>query len=94
MRILIVNRHYGNEHVPTGRMINDLAATLHEKGHEVTVLTARSSYAVTAGAVSISTGINVCYTFTLGEKYRLVSWVLFLVQAWARIPFMQWDRCG
>ena len=93
MRILIVNRHYGNDHVPTGRMIGDLAAALLDKGHEVAVLTARSSYAVTSGVVSASNAAKVSYALTFGEKHRLLSWVLFLIQAWVRIPFMRWDRC-
>jgi hypothetical protein len=76
-------------------MVGDVAAALLDKGHEVVVLTARSSYAVTSGVVSASneTKVKVRYALTLGEKHRLLSWVLFLIQAWVRIPFMRWDRC-
>jgi colanic acid biosynthesis glycosyl transferase WcaI len=93
MRVLIVNRHYGNEHVPTGRMAADLAAALLEQGHEVVVLAAPSTYVATAGESARADGVEVRHTVTLGEKYRLFSWILFLLQAWATVPFMRWDRC-
>lgn len=93
MRILIVNRHYGNDHVPTGRMLRDLTDTLLGEGHEVVVLAARSSYVETAETEAAAAGAQVHYVPTFGEKYRVVSWGLFLLQAWLRVPFMRWDRC-
>lgn len=93
MRILIINRHYGNEHVPTGRMLRDLTDRLLGRGHDVVVLTARSSYVATAEKETVVGGADVRYVPTFGEKYRVVSWVLFLAQAWLRVPFMGWDRC-
>lgn len=93
MRFLIVNRHYGNDHVPTGRMLRDLTDALLASGHEVVVLAARSSYVATVEAEAASSGAEVCYVPTFGEKYRVVSWGLFLLQAWLRVPFMRWDRC-
>lgn len=93
MRILIVNRHYGNEHVPTGRMMRDLTDAFLAAGHEVVVLAARSSYVDTTEAEAASGGAKVHYVPTFGEKYRVVSWALFLIQAWLRVPFMRWDRC-
>jgi len=93
MRILIVNRHYGNGHVPTGRMVGDLATALLNGGHDIVVLTAQSSYSVTSGDVTAPDGVRLLHVLTFGEKHRLLSWILFLIQAWARIPFMHWDRC-
>lgn len=92
MRTLIVNRHFGNDHVPTGRMLRDLTESLQGSGHEVVVLAARSSYVATT-AEEQADGVEVCYVPTFGERYRVVSWVVFLLQAWLRVPFMRWDRC-
>ncbi len=93
MRILIVNRHYGDDHVPTGRMAADLVEALHGMGHEVEALSARSSYATTAGAPSASNAAKISCVWTPGEKHRLASWLFFLVQAWFRVPFTRYDRC-
>ena len=93
MRFLIVNRHYGNDHVPTGRMLRDLTDALLGSGHDVVVLAARSSYVATVEAEAVSGGAEVRYVPTFGEKYRVVSWGLFLLQAWLRVPFMRWERC-
>jgi len=93
MRILIVNRHFGDEHVPTGRMAADVAGAFMAAGHEVTVMAARSSYSITAGSGESSNGAKLIHLYTMGEKRRLVTWFLFLLQAWARVPFTKWDRC-
>ncbi|MBX3176005.1 MAG: glycosyltransferase family 4 protein [Candidatus Hydrogenedentes bacterium] len=93
MRVLIVNRHFGNDHVPTGRMLRDLTEALAAAGHEVVVLAARSSYVATVRNDLAAGGAEVRYVPTFGEKYRVLSWALFLVQAWIRVPFMRWDRC-
>lgn len=93
MRILIVNRHFGNDHVPTGRMARDLAASLTGLGHDVIVLTSKSSYATTCGEVAALNDRKLCDIYTLGERNRLLSWIMFLVQACVRIPFIHWERC-
>lgn len=93
MRILIVNRHFGSDHVPTGRMIGDLTRALAAMGHEPRVLTARSSYTETAKDDHTVAGAKVSYLPTFGERYRFVSWLLFLAQAMVGVPFMRWDRC-
>ncbi|MCF6285173.1 MAG: hypothetical protein L3K26_08280, partial [Candidatus Hydrogenedentes bacterium] len=64
-----------------------------DAGHEVVVLTARSSYVATTENDTSSGGAEVHYVPTLGERSRLLSWGLFLIQAWLRVPFMGWDRC-
>lgn len=93
MRVLIVNRHFASDHVPTGRMMGDLCRALVAQGHQPVVLTARSSYTETAEAAATVAGARVVYVATFGERYRLVSWLLFLLQAMVRVPFMRWDRC-
>jgi hypothetical protein len=74
-------------------MLRDLTDALLSGGHEVVVLTARSSYVATAEKETAGRGAEVRYLPTLGEKYRVVSWAIFLAQAWLRAPFMRWDRC-
>ncbi len=93
MRILLVNRHFGNEHVPTARMLGDLASAFIDQGDEVVVLTAKSSYTDTAVGRDAANGAKVHYVSTFGEKYRLIAWILFLIQASLRVPLMRWDRC-
>lgn len=73
-------------------MLRDLTNTLLAAGDEVVVLAARSSYVETT-AEEQADGAEVRYVPTFGERYRLVSWGLFLLQAWLRVPFMRWDRC-
>ena len=46
MTFLLVNRHFGGDDVPTGRMLADLAMELKKAGHGVTVLASRSKYGV------------------------------------------------
>ena len=39
MKILAINRYFGNDDVPTGRMLRDLSDAVVKQGHRVTVLT-------------------------------------------------------
>ena len=92
MRILLVNRHFGNDQVPTGRMAADLAAALARADHDVLVVSARSSYA--GRQIDNRPQNTATYElWTPGERFRLLSWVIFLAQAWPLIPFIRWDRC-
>ena len=93
MRILIVNRHYGSSHVPTGRMASDLVQQIHNDGHEVTVLTAKSFYTKTAKGLQTNKEAHIINVLTFGERFRFISWMLFLVQACLIAPFLKWDRC-
>ena len=93
MRILLVNRHFWHEHVPTARMAYDVAAEFVNRGCEVDVLTSRSSYARTAGSTTTDRQIKVHYIWTIGESTRLLSWFTFWLCACIRVVSMQWDRC-
>ena len=93
MRILIVNRNYGSSYVPTGRMAKDLVRQIHNDGHEVTVLTAKSFYTKKAEGHQTSKEARIINVLTFGERLRFVSWMLFLVQACLIAPFLKWDRC-
>lgn len=92
MKILLVNRHFAQEHVPTGRMLADLARTLCENGHQVSVINAKSSYVETIKTALHPDLITVTDVPTFGEKYRLVSWLVFLIQAWGKILFTEFDK--
>jgi hypothetical protein len=93
MRILLVNRHFGGEHIPTGRMLRDLSRELLQRGHDVRVLTARSTYVQTTKGTESGTGAKITCLWTPGEKQRGLSWLLFWFQACLIAPFLQWDRC-
>ena len=94
MHFLFVNRHYGGEQVPTGRMLNDLVSALLEKGHEVTILTTKTSYKDTAGSeMKGNQKAKIIYLPTLGDWSRLIIWGLFWLQSNTLVPFLKWDRC-
>ncbi len=93
MRVLIVNRHFGNDQVPTARMAHDLAQELTRNQHRVVLLTSKSAYVSSGSDTANVDGIEVHHVYTFGDKNRLISWCLFLLQAWLRIPLMRWDRC-
>lgn len=94
MTFLLINRHFGGDHVPTGRMLADVARGLKEKGHEVSVFSARSDYAgICSGDDERHLGIQLYRAWSAGEKYRLWSWVVFLVQCHIAVAMLSWDRC-
>lgn len=93
MRILLVNRHYGDDHVPTGRMLRDVAERLQELGHQVDVIATHSSYAGKEKAAAAHHGVNLTWLGSPRESARTVAWILFLVQAAALVWWRQWDRC-
>ncbi len=49
MRLLFVNQYYPPDAAPTGRYLHDLARTLVARGHDVTVICSRASYAGPSG---------------------------------------------
>lgn len=94
MRVLLVNRFYGTEHVPTGRMASDVVRVLQRDGHEVHILTCRDTYADTATETPVaSAGLFVHYLWVGTGWPRLCVWLLFWLQACLCIPCMRWERC-
>lgn len=91
-RILLVNRFFGGAQTPTGRMLQDVAHALVEAGHHVEVLTSKAAYAgVDDGMDDVAVvRVRTVWTPTRGQ---LGSWIVFLVQAVLRMPFLKWDRC-
>src|SRR6185369_16391986 len=96
MRILLVNRHYGEQHTPTGRMLGDVARNLAAAGHLVHVLTSRSGYSGESGAPPPERAfknLSAIYPWTPPERFRMLAWIAFLLQAIAVIPLLAWERC-
>ncbi len=92
MRIVLVNRFYGGESTPTGRMVRDVAEALVAEGHDVRVLASDGQYAGAKPSVGASGSVAVTHLKTPNGP-RLADWTLFWLQAFARLPFMTWDRC-
>ena len=93
MKLLLVNRHYGHPQVPTGRMLADVAQELANRKHSVTVFTTVSSYAGTQHGARIRNGVRIHYAWSLKEQYRLLNWLLFLVEAFMVALVSKWERC-
>ena len=94
MRFLFVNRFYGGQDVPTGRMLADVVTRLAQNGHEVTVLATRADY--TAGhTLDVDTGTQHVRVrkLPLTGGGRAKSWIMFWIQALFVIAFSRWDRC-
>ncbi len=73
-------------------MLLDVAVALNDEGHDVEVLTSSAAYTGNdESKVQKSVG-NVRTVWTPANG-RLLSWVVFLIQAAVRLPFMKWDRC-
>ncbi len=94
MEILFVNRHYGSDPVPTGRMLRDVVLELSRRGHRIRVLTSKSDYAATVRQEkSLPENVQLSLLWTPGERLRGASWVALWLQACWKAPWMRWDRC-
>ena len=94
MRILLVNRFFGDVHAPTGRMLGDVATELRKSGHDVLVLTTRAQYAGGGAAATPGGGsVELRIVGQWGRLPRFLNWLWFWVNAVLRVPFMRWERC-
>jgi hypothetical protein len=95
MRILLVNRFFGDSHAPTGRMLGDVAAELRHSGHEVFVLTTRAKYAggAVVAAPAAAGSIHIRAVRQWNGLPRLFNWLWFWLNAMFSVPFMRWERC-
>ena len=93
VRILLVNRHFHSVQVPTARMMRDVADRLLAAGHEVVVLTSHSNYVDLGKSSPIHSGAQVLHAPMFPERFRLFNWLLFLLWAGVRVPWLRWDRC-
>ncbi|KPK65946.1 MAG: hypothetical protein AMK73_01500 [Planctomycetes bacterium SM23_32] len=92
--VLLVNRHFAADQVPTGRMMRDLSAELHAMNHRVRVLTSRGGYdGASAATRPPAVAVDVRHVWTSRRCPRVVNWCLFWVQALVAVPLMAWDKC-
>jgi len=93
MRFLLINRFFGGEQTPTGRMLKDVAQELRRQGHEVEVLASRASYAGSNGEIpGNGQDIKVRHVGEIGRG-RLLDWTSFWVRASFSLASRRWDRC-
>src|SRR3989339_442185 len=93
MRVLLVNRFFGGNQVPTGRMLADVAGELGDLGCEVVVLTGDHEYTRHPAEVQLSSRVQVRRVCTGRSRNRLLNWAVFGIQAVVLIPLMRWERC-
>ena len=93
MKILIANRFFGGEQIPTGRMARDAAQELVRMGHEVTALTSGGQYDGAGAQAAQEVKIQIERLWTPHGIPRAAAWLLFTLQVGWRIPKMDWDVC-
>ncbi len=93
MRVLLVNRFFGETPAPTGRLAGDVAAALAARGAHVTALASDAVYAGGHGLPGPGEAAAVRRLWTGPRNQRLLNWVLFWMQAAGRVLFGRWDRC-
>lgn len=96
MRVLLINRFFGEPLAPTGRLAGDLATALSARGARVTVLAADAAYGRPAspGGSGLQAAPAAVRRIWAGPRNRrLLNWMLFWVQAAGRVLFGRWDRC-
>ncbi|MFH0880069.1 MAG: hypothetical protein V2A34_10190 [Lentisphaerota bacterium] len=92
MRYLLINRFFGGEDVPTGRMLADVALFLRCHGHDVCVLTSKDAYGSRSCHADFL-DIKVRLLWTGGGVSRILSWLLFWLGSFFQVVFSKWDRC-
>ena len=90
MRYLFLNQFFWPDTAPTGQLLGHAAVELARRGHEVTVLAATGTYAVSGS--DKPAGVNIVrvpvFGFSRGRAGRMLSWVSFLVGAAVRALFL------
>jgi colanic acid biosynthesis glycosyl transferase WcaI len=93
MKILLVNRYYGGEQTPTGRMLHDLSLFLAKQGHDVTVLSTKVVYLGSkASPVERHVNLRTVTLYALGFG-RVLDWLLFWFQTAVALVWKKWDSC-
>ncbi len=93
MHFLVVNRFFGGDQVPTGRMLWDVAVRLAAAGHRVTALVSPDAYANERGVAALPAGIAVRRLWGCRRCGRTLAWALYWLQAVLLVPLLRWDRC-
>jgi colanic acid biosynthesis glycosyl transferase WcaI len=93
LRFLLINRFFGDQQTPTGRMLWDVAMALQQQGHEVEVLASKSKYAGSSGVSGReATQFKVRQVRELGRG-RIASWASFWLSTLFSLSSRRWDRC-
>lgn len=89
MRIVLVNQFYPPDVAPTGRYLRDLGEALAERGHDVSVVCSRLSYAAEATPIHThdSDRVRVIRVGAAGKEAvslvgKAMGYVKFMMQAW------------
>lgn len=93
MNITILNQFYLPDSAPTAQLAGSLAEYLANRGHAVTIVCGRGTYAVGAGGTPPSGGVRVVRLWTpaLGKRTlgsRAADYLSFYVQAAAYMPLL------
>ncbi len=84
MHFLLINQFFPPDPAPTGQLLAHVAQALAERGHRVTVICGRASYARAAGAAP-GPAVRVhrvrCARFGRGRAARLLSYASFYAGA-------------
>ena len=92
MRILLINRFFGGEQTPTGRMLLDVAEELCRLGHEVEVLVSKSSYTGKKAESEVAGGYKLREVREPGRN-RVLQWGWFWLWSFFALASRRWDRC-
>ena len=82
-----MNRHFGGDDFPTGRLLEDLAAHLVRREHAVSVLASADRREGEARGVAVE--VSTAWGVRSGSK--LWNWIIFWAQTCVRVPFRRWD---
>lgn len=93
MRVLVVNRFFGGDQVPTGRMLWDVALQLAAGGHQVTALVSPDAYANERGVDDLPAGVRVRRLWGCRRCGRTLAWGLYWLQSLVLVPLLRWERC-
>ncbi len=96
MHILLINQFYPPDPAPTGRYLHDLAEVLAARGHQVTVICSRLSYAdapIASGA-RLAGGIREIRLGSVGKESasligKAIGYARFILRAWWAIRRIQ-----
>ena len=93
MRILFVNRFFGDDQTPTGRMLGDVAEMLTQEGHDVVILASNGGYSGRQNQTSETSPFRIIQIPTFQFFPRVVSWLWFLIASFFCVSFIRAERC-
>lgn len=91
MKVLLINRFWADTHIPTGRMLFDVAKALSDAGHSIVVLTSVDTYVNVPGEKKDFHSNQVVRIKTFGPRF--LRWILFWAITMVAPLLMRWDTC-